>query len=88
MDLVWRRCAELGLSVVADVHTHPGGYGQSDIDQAHPMIPQSGHLALIIPNFADRDYEPGGIGQYEFLRPTAWRDHSRSGPAFFKLLEC
>jgi hypothetical protein len=53
--------------VVADVHTHPGGYGQSGVDQANPMIPETGHLALIVPNFADRAYGPGQIGVYEIV---------------------
>lgn len=86
MDEVWHRCAALGLCVVADVHTHPGGYGQSSIDQANPMIPEAGHMALIIPNFADRLYGPGLIGVYEFRgRQAGWRDHSGAGRAVFQL---
>lgn len=85
MDRVWERCAALGLGVVADVHTHPGGYGQSDVDQANPMIPQAGHLALIVPNYADRGYGPGEIGQYEFRGKAGWVDHSPAGSRFFQL---
>ena len=29
MDVVWDLCRREGLEVVADVHTHPGGVGQS-----------------------------------------------------------
>ena len=79
MDTVW------AMEVVADVHTHPAGYGQSGTDQAHPMIPQRGHLAMIIPNFADRFYRPGEIGLYEFQGRDGWRDHSASGAAFLRL---
>ncbi len=85
MDVVWTRCESTGMSVVADVHTHPGGYGQSSIDQAHPMIPQAGHLALIIPNFSDRVYLPGHVGLYEFLGRDGWRDHSRKGADFLRV---
>jgi len=85
MDAVWRRCEAAGLSVVADVHTHPGGYGQSQTDQRHPMIPERGHVALIIPNFADRLYRPGEIGVYEFCGRDGWRDHSRQGAAVVRL---
>jgi hypothetical protein len=85
MDAVWAYCTETGLSVVADVHTHPGGYGQSGTDQDHPMIPQRGHLAMIIPNFADRLYRPGKIGLYEYCGRAGWRDHSALGPAFLRL---
>ena len=30
---LWERCKRRGLSVVADVHTHPGGPQQSDSDR-------------------------------------------------------
>lgn len=79
MDQVWRLCAERGLAVVADVHTHPGGYGQSKTDQDNPMIPQAGHLALIIPNYADRDYGAAQIGVYEFQGRNRWRDLNAGG---------
>ncbi|MFZ1991959.1 MAG: hypothetical protein WAW96_19565, partial [Alphaproteobacteria bacterium] len=46
---VWRICADLGLSVIADVHVHPGHYAQSQSDKQNPMIAEVGHFALIIP---------------------------------------
>lgn len=85
MDMVWRECRRLGLKVVADVHTHPGGYRQSLLDQDHPMIPERGHLALIIPNFAKELYLPGEIGIYEFASQGLWLDHSRRGSTFFSI---
>ncbi len=85
MDEVWRRCAALNLSVVGDVHTHPGGYGQSHVDQANPMIPEVGHMALIIPNFANRTYGPGEVGVYEYRGAAGWRDHSRHGAKALRL---
>lgn len=85
MDSLWAYCEKAGLEVVADVHTHPGDYGQSVTDQDHPMIPQRGHLAMIIPNFADRIYRPGEIGLYEYRGRDGWRDHSALGPAFLRL---
>ncbi len=85
MDAVWSYCERTGLEVVADVHTHPSGYGQSGVDQDHPMIPQKGHLAMIIPDFAKRDFRPGEIGLYEYRGRDGWVDHSKSGPAFLRL---
>jgi hypothetical protein len=73
----------MGLRVVADVHTHPAGYGQSGVDQDNPMIPEVGHLALIVPNYADREYLPGQIGIYEFRGRAGWRNHSGLGSRFF-----
>jgi hypothetical protein len=36
-------------------------------DQANPVMPRAGHLALILPNFARGKPQPGSIGMYEFL---------------------
>jgi proteasome lid subunit RPN8/RPN11 len=85
IDLVWARCAELGMEVVADIHTHPAGFGQSSTDRAHPMIPQKGHLALIMPNFAQRAFEPPQLGIYEYRGRDGWIDHSASGRRFFRI---
>lgn len=85
MDAVWEHCEATGVSVVADVHTHPGHYAQSRTDQAHPMIPQRGHFALIIPDFARRPVTPGDFGIYEFLGRDGWRDHSDAGAEVMRL---
>ena len=85
MDTVWNVCRTSGLQVVADVHTHPGGFFQSSVDRANPMFPQAGHIALIIPNFADRTYLPGEIGIFEFCGNDRWRDHSCHGAKFFSI---
>ena len=85
MDLVWDLCRAKNLEVVADVHTHPGGYSQSNVDQENPMIPERGHIALIVTNFADKRYMPGQIGIYEFRGGDRWQDHSRLGAKFFTI---
>ena len=76
MDKVWQRCEATGLQVVADVHTHPYGYQQSHIDQANPMIPQSGHIAMIVPNFAQQLFGPEQVGIFEYRGKGRWKDHS------------
>jgi proteasome lid subunit RPN8/RPN11 len=41
------------MEVLADVHTHPGlDSSQSETDRTHPMISESGHVALIVPSYA------------------------------------
>lgn len=72
---LWNHCLEQGLKVLADVHTHPGGWtGQSAVDQQHPMIAQAGHLALIIPNFAcNKNQLLQGVGVHEFLGSRTWK---------------
>lgn len=85
MQDLWDICRQRGYGVVADVHVHPAGYWQSASDQANPVMPRAGHIAFIIPDFASRQTEPGGIGQYEYLGNGGWRDHSAAGSSFFRL---
>ena len=80
---VWRRCRETGLTVVADVHVHPGGHGQSESDRANPVMVEAGHLAIILPDFASRRMRPGGFGVYEHLGSRRWADHGRRARSFF-----
>lgn len=82
---LWDLCRQRGFGVVADVHVHPYGYGQSQSDQANPVMPRSGHLALILPHFARQRPEPGSIGIYEFLGSGRWAEHSPKGRRFFRL---
>ena len=55
---LWALCRERGYGVVADIHVHPGGYGQSSSDMANPVMPRAGHVAMILPNFAQAQCEP------------------------------
>lgn len=82
---LWALCRERGYGVVADVHVHPHGYGQSASDQANPVMPRAGHVAMILPHFARGRPEPGGIGIYEFLGAGGWADHSAKGSRYVKL---
>lgn len=76
---LWQLCRETGLTVVADVHTHPGSEGQSCSDRDNPMIANPGHIAIIVPRFAERVFMPNRLGIYEYEGEHRWRDHS--GPA-------
>lgn len=69
---LWAECERRGLEVVADVHVHPFGEGQSKSDRNHPMISQAGHLALIIPNFAAEPVTAERLGIYQYLGGKEW----------------
>jgi proteasome lid subunit RPN8/RPN11 len=74
-DKLWALCNESGLAVVADVHTHPtSSVSQSYIDRSNPMIACSGHLALIVPNFARGDIDVQAVGIYEYRGRHEWDD--------------
>jgi hypothetical protein len=70
---VWDLCRLRGLTVVADVHTHPGGSGQSDSDQVHPIIARAGHIALIVPRFAALPITRTELGIYRYLGARRWQ---------------
>lgn len=70
---LWDTCRARGLQVVSDVHVHEYGAGQSLADRTNPMIAQSGHLALILPNFARSPIAAEQVGFYEYLGSHRWR---------------
>lgn len=82
---LWEICRQRGYGVVADVHVHPGGYGQSESDMANPVMPRAGHIALILPHFARNGPRPGAIGIFEFLGNGQWAVHSGKGRKFFQV---
>ena len=69
---VWQICRDTGLEVIADVHTHPDGAGQSQSDQQHPMISKAGHVALILPQFARHPFLLSKIGVYRYSGSRQW----------------
>jgi len=70
-------CRRDGLTVIADAHTHPGIWvGQSRIDQAHPMVALPGHIALILPNFAQGKVRFREVGVHEYRGEAGWIAHT------------
>jgi hypothetical protein len=69
---LWDLCKARGLTVVADVHTHPSGAQQSGSDRAHPIIARAGHLALIVPNFAALPVKREALGIYRYGGAGRW----------------
>lgn len=66
---LWSICRTRGLEVLADAHTHGDeAPRQSSTDRDNPVIAEPGHVALIIPSFAQ--ISPYGFGRtavYEYL---------------------
>jgi proteasome lid subunit RPN8/RPN11 len=71
---LWDICERDDLTVVADIHTHPGSsVEQSGIDKENPMIARVGHVALIVPDLASRHVSRTEIGVHEYLGDEGWR---------------
>lgn len=73
---LWAHCRKVGLTVVADVHTHEGAGFQSEADRTNPMIARQGHIAIIIPDFARWPIRQRRLGIYEYHGQHAWTGHS------------
>lgn len=69
---LWDICKARGISVVADIHVHPGGSYQSASDRDHPMISRAGHIALILPDFAQAPVRRQAVGMYRYLGAKRW----------------
>jgi proteasome lid subunit RPN8/RPN11 len=73
---LWALCREKKLTVVADVHTHPGVALQSHSDKENPMVARAGHIAIIIPNFARWPVPADCLGIYQYRGEHIWNDLS------------
>ncbi len=69
---LWDRCSRQGVHVVADVHTHPLGPRQSPSDRAHPMVSLAGHIALIVPRFAQGNPRPRDVSVNVYQGDGRW----------------
>jgi proteasome lid subunit RPN8/RPN11 len=64
---LWDICSAEGRRVIGDIHTHPGRtVRQSSIDADNPMIAQAGHVALIVPDLAQRAVDPRDVGVHRY----------------------
>lgn len=69
---LWQICADRGLRVVADIHTHPGPWvGQSAVDATNPMISIRGHVAIIAPEYG-RPARVDECGVHIYLGSHRW----------------
>ncbi len=72
---LWNYCDQNKMMVLADVHTHGGDWTkQSGTDRTNPMIEATGHIALIIPNFAQNKSDSlSGVGIFEYRGNHRWK---------------
>ncbi|HMJ01171.1 MAG TPA: hypothetical protein VK488_15170 [Gaiellaceae bacterium] len=70
---LWALCRRERLTVVADVHTHPGRWvDQSPTDSANPMIAEAGHVALIVPDFTQGAVDSDEVGVHLYHGEHRW----------------
>lgn len=81
---LWSVCREHSLTVVADVHTHRFGPQQSRSDKANPMLALAGHVALIVPRFAQGNVQLEDLGVHLYRGSHQWT--SQFGPSVRHLI--
>jgi hypothetical protein len=68
------RTRELGMVIVADLHTHPGAWVDlSPVDQEHPIEYRVGLLALVLPAFASGPAELSRAGVHVYAGNGGWQ---------------
>lgn len=72
---LWALCEARRQAVVADVHTHPRGPQQSLSDRNNPMISQAGHMALIVPRYAQGEVTPRSVSVNVYLGAKCWASY-------------
>lgn len=82
---LWTVCQEHSMSVVADVHTHRFGPQQSRSDRANPMVALAGHLAIIVPQFAQGVVRLEDIGIHQYQGSHQWE--SRFGEQVSQIIQ-
>lgn len=75
---LWELCRAERLSVVADIHTHRFGAGQSRSDRTNPMVALAGHIALIVPRFAQGEVRVSDVNMYVYQGSHRWASYSGS----------
>ena len=79
-------CRRTGLTLVADVHTHPHAPWQSETDRTHPANPKKGHIALIVPCYARHLCDPEELGIYHYEGHHNWQQYEGQDARRFLLL--
>ena len=73
---LWEICRRDQLTVIADIHTHPGNPYQSELDRTNPMIARPGHVAVIVPRFAEGTVWRHRLGLYRYEGDHEWTNLS------------
>jgi hypothetical protein len=81
---LWAICRAHQMTVLADVHSHPGVGFQSHEDRTNPMVARAGHVAIILPDYARWPVNQRRFGIYEYRGSHEWADRRPvTAPGFF-----
>lgn len=64
------------LSLVAQIHSHPGAAYHSDTDDDHAIATKAGALSLVVPDFASQPFSLEQCAVYRLSAAGKWRELS------------
>jgi hypothetical protein len=72
--VLYQNCSERGLTLLAQMHSHPGSAFHSSIDERSPHSPVIGFVSIVVPNFAIQlPTDVSGWAVYEQTEYERWR---------------
>jgi proteasome lid subunit RPN8/RPN11 len=67
-----------GLTLLAQVHSHPADAYHSSVDERSPHSPEPGFLSVVVPNFGSCSFDEfSEWAVFEQIHYEAWREWSR-----------
>jgi proteasome lid subunit RPN8/RPN11 len=64
------------LSLIAQIHSHPGKAYHSDTDDAFPIMTTVGGISIVVPNFASRPITVDSWAVYRLSKQNQWMELS------------
>lgn len=62
-----------GLSLIAQIHSHPGRAYHSSTDDAYAVATTVGCFSLVVPNYAREPFDIGRLASYRLDAGGTWR---------------
>jgi hypothetical protein len=60
------------MTLVAQIHSHPGAAYHSDTDDLYPIVTTVGALSLVVPDFASAPFELDNCAVYRLFSGRGW----------------
>jgi hypothetical protein len=77
-----------GLSLIAQIHSHPGRAYHSAVDDAYPIVAKIGGLSLVVPDFARAPFSLNTCATYRLSAAGAWEQlNGREVSTLIKLVQ-
>lgn len=62
-----------GLSLIAQIHSHPGEAYHSETDDAYPIVTKAGAISIVVPDFASAPFTIENWAVYMLSKSGEWK---------------